>query len=120
MLGIIALIFIGPNQLPEVARTVGRMLNELKRATGDLQETFTANLTKDVNERWEDTRHKAAQEHERESGQLQPPENHFTAASEGEVVGPHDAHDEFGNVIRVEGNAPVMPTKKPGESGDQT
>jgi len=36
VIGIIALIFIGPKQLPEVARVVGRLLNEFKRATGDL------------------------------------------------------------------------------------
>ena len=36
--GIIALIFIGPKQLPEIARTLGRVLAELKRATGDLGE----------------------------------------------------------------------------------
>jgi sec-independent protein translocase protein TatB len=36
ILGIIALVFIGPKELPEIARVIGRMLNELKRATGDL------------------------------------------------------------------------------------
>ncbi len=30
---ILALIFIGPKQLPEVARSLGRMLNELRRAS---------------------------------------------------------------------------------------
>lgn len=41
VLAAIALIAIGPKQLPEVARTVGRMLNEFKRATGDLTKNFT-------------------------------------------------------------------------------
>ncbi|MES2856079.1 MAG: twin-arginine translocase TatA/TatE family subunit [Bdellovibrionota bacterium] len=41
VLAAIALIAIGPKQLPEVARTVGRMLNEFKRATGDLTKSFT-------------------------------------------------------------------------------
>lgn len=36
LLATIALIAIGPKQLPEVARVIGRMLNEFKRATGDL------------------------------------------------------------------------------------
>ncbi len=36
LLGAIALIFIGPKQLPEVARGIARFINELKRATGDL------------------------------------------------------------------------------------
>jgi sec-independent protein translocase protein TatB len=40
VIGVIALIFIGPKELPEIARVVGRMLNELKRATGDLSATI--------------------------------------------------------------------------------
>ena len=35
-IGVIALLVIGPKQLPEVACVVGRLLNELKRATQDL------------------------------------------------------------------------------------
>ncbi|MCB0361178.1 MAG: twin-arginine translocase TatA/TatE family subunit [Bdellovibrionales bacterium] len=38
---VLALIFIGPKQLPEMARVLGRLLNEFKRATGDLTSTFT-------------------------------------------------------------------------------
>lgn len=40
LLGAIALIAIGPKQLPEVARTVGRFLNQLKDVTGDFQRTL--------------------------------------------------------------------------------
>lgn len=40
MLAVIALIAIGPKQLPAVARTVGRMLNEFKRATSDFSRQF--------------------------------------------------------------------------------
>ena len=40
LLGIIALIFIGPQQLPGVARSVAKLLNELKRATGDITQSF--------------------------------------------------------------------------------
>ncbi len=39
LLAAIALIAIGPKQLPEVARTVGRLINDLKRATSDLTKT---------------------------------------------------------------------------------
>lgn len=35
-LAVLALIVIGPKQLPEVARTLGRFLNELKRSTNVL------------------------------------------------------------------------------------
>lgn len=41
LFGVIALIFIGPEQLPEVARTIARLLNDLRRATQDFQSHFT-------------------------------------------------------------------------------
>jgi Tat protein translocase TatB subunit len=57
LLGLIALIFIGPNQLPEVARTIGRLLNEWKRATSDFQSSITTHLTDDIHQRRKDTHH---------------------------------------------------------------
>lgn len=51
LLALIALIFIGPNQLPEVARTIGRLLNEWKRATSDFQSSITTKLTDEVQQR---------------------------------------------------------------------
>lgn len=40
ILAVIVLIFIGPQELPEIARVVGRMLNELKRASSDIKESI--------------------------------------------------------------------------------
>jgi Tat protein translocase TatB subunit len=37
-LAVLALIVIGPKQLPEVARTLGRFLNDIKRSTNDLSQ----------------------------------------------------------------------------------
>lgn len=37
IIGIIALILIGPDQIPETARTIGKFLNELRRATDDFK-----------------------------------------------------------------------------------
>lgn len=37
-LGILALIVIGPKELPELARTIGRFMNELKRSTNVLSD----------------------------------------------------------------------------------
>lgn len=56
ILGIIALIFIGPKQLPEVARTIGRLLNEWKRATSDFQSTLTEELKSDFSQRLAESR----------------------------------------------------------------
>lgn len=48
LIAAIALIAIGPKQLPEVARVIGRFLNEIRRATGDLTRTMneTQNSTR--------------------------------------------------------------------------
>jgi len=40
ILAVFALLVIGPKQLPEVARVIGRLLNDFKRATGDLSTTI--------------------------------------------------------------------------------
>lgn len=40
VIGVIALIFIGPKQLPEIARTVGKFINELKRASDEAMGSF--------------------------------------------------------------------------------
>jgi sec-independent protein translocase protein TatA len=42
---IIALIVLGPNKLPDVARTLGKTLRSLRKATSD----FTTVLTKEMN-----------------------------------------------------------------------
>jgi TatA/E family protein of Tat protein translocase len=36
IIGILALVLIGPKQLPEVAKVLGRMMKEFKQATKDL------------------------------------------------------------------------------------
>lgn len=41
----LALILIGPKQLPEVARSLGRMLNEFKRSADILKDEFQSQLT---------------------------------------------------------------------------
>ena len=40
VLSIIALIVIGPKQLPQIAKTVARALNEIKRATEEITGDF--------------------------------------------------------------------------------
>ena len=42
--GIIALIVFGPQKLPEMARTVGRALNELKRMASEVRSEFEMGL----------------------------------------------------------------------------
>lgn len=41
VLGAIALIVIGPKQLPDLAMNIARFLNELKRSTAEFRKNFT-------------------------------------------------------------------------------
>lgn len=41
---IVALIVLGPQRLPEIARALGKAIGEFKRATIDLQSSFDAEL----------------------------------------------------------------------------
>jgi Tat protein translocase TatB subunit len=40
VIALIALIVLGPEKLPQVARTAGKMMAELRRITGDFQSTI--------------------------------------------------------------------------------
>jgi sec-independent protein translocase protein TatB len=40
----LALILIGPKKLPELARSLGKTLGELRRATDDLKETIAEEI----------------------------------------------------------------------------
>jgi len=42
--GIIALIVFGPQKLPEIARTVGRAMNELRRMASEVRSEFEMGL----------------------------------------------------------------------------
>lgn len=47
-LAVLALIVIGPKELPQVARTLGRFLNELKRSSNILNEEFKQHTRLDI------------------------------------------------------------------------
>lgn len=51
VLGVIALIFLGPEQLPELARTVGRFVNDLKRSTESITEDLKSQVRIDLDEK---------------------------------------------------------------------
>lgn len=40
LIGVIALVFIGPKRLPELARALGRGYAEFRRATSELKQSF--------------------------------------------------------------------------------
>ncbi|HET7483695.1 MAG TPA: twin-arginine translocase TatA/TatE family subunit [Actinomycetota bacterium] len=47
VVAIVALVVFGPQKLPEIARTVGRTLNELRRIADDVKGEFQAGLVED-------------------------------------------------------------------------
>lgn len=47
LVGVIALIVFGPQRLPEIARTIGRTLNELRKQAGEVRAEFEAGLSMD-------------------------------------------------------------------------
>lgn len=51
---VVALVVFGPEKLPELARTLGKVMGEFRRATGDLRSTFEDHM-RDL-EREADTR----------------------------------------------------------------
>ncbi|MFN8944999.1 MAG: Sec-independent protein translocase protein TatB [Pseudobdellovibrionaceae bacterium] len=50
VIAVIAIVFIGPDQLPDLARTIGRFLNDLKRSTDSLKDDFKNQINLDFEE----------------------------------------------------------------------
>jgi sec-independent protein translocase protein TatB len=44
---IFALLILGPKELPNVAKTIGKTLREVRKATDDLRETFDREVMQD-------------------------------------------------------------------------
>jgi Tat protein translocase TatB subunit len=44
---VLALLIFGPKRLPEVSRTIGKGLSELRRASNDLRRTINAEIALD-------------------------------------------------------------------------
>ncbi len=47
MLGAVALIVFGPDKLPDVARSIGRFMSEVRRMATEVKSEFTAELDED-------------------------------------------------------------------------
>ena len=66
---VIALIIFGPRKLPELGKSLGRSLNEFKRASADLQNTLEQEI------KLEEQKEKETKEGDRFS----PPPDHFSS-----------------------------------------
>jgi sec-independent protein translocase protein TatB len=90
---VVALIFIGPKKLPEIAKTLGRALNEFRRATTDLKEAISIDSeVKDV---------KSAFDQMSASTTQTPPATPSSAADSSSPV--EQALDELRQSVEVKG-----------------
>lgn len=86
VIGIIALVLIGPDQLPDVARTIGRFLNELRRSTDEIKDQFTQTL--DVIETSKDHVNHSFDE-ATQDGENHANDDHHHDGPEAQQGGPH-------------------------------
>lgn len=47
VVGVLALIVFGPERLPDIARTIGRTLSELRRMAGEVRDEFESGMNLD-------------------------------------------------------------------------
>lgn len=47
VVGVLALIVFGPERLPDIARTIGRTLNELRRMASEVRSEFDSGMNLD-------------------------------------------------------------------------
>ena len=66
---VIALIIFGPRKLPELGKSLGRSLNEFKRASADLQNTLEQEIKLEE------------QKETKEGDRFSPPPDHFSSPS---------------------------------------
>ena len=50
LIGIVALIFLGPRKLPQMARTLGKMMAEFRRTTDEFKSTWEREVNFEENE----------------------------------------------------------------------
>lgn len=74
IIGVVALIVIGPKQLPEVARVLGRLIGEFKKATEDLSGGLL-DASKDVRDAWKTAQNEVQQSADQAQAMPPPPES---------------------------------------------
>jgi sec-independent protein translocase protein TatB len=107
---VVALVIFGPEKLPELARNLGKVMAEFRRATGDLQSTFESHL-KDI-EREADAKRIAAA-HPVKDAVLPPSPSSDAPAAAPEGTKPSDAPNA--SAIAA-GNAAALSASTTGEA----
>jgi Tat protein translocase TatB subunit len=50
LIGLVALIFFGPRKLPDLARTLGKTMNEFRRSTNEFKQVWEKEVASEVNQ----------------------------------------------------------------------
>lgn len=109
VLAVLGLILIGPEQLPELARTIGRFINDLKRTTDGLTEDLKKQAKVDLDLDFMNplkNQHKPPSQEELNK-LLQPPSENVVShapeklsfLNEHNPQGKKMTHNEFGEII---------------------
>ncbi len=86
VLGVIALIVVGPEKLPSLARNIGRFINDIKRTTSDV----TREISRSIDEQeFNKKNSKITQEHIQDNTHMH--ENHLVDEYNPEDV----AHEDY-------------------------
>ena len=97
VLAILGLILIGPEQLPELAKTLGRFINDLKRTTAGLTEDIKKQAKVDIDLDFMNPNKTPSKPFTEEEYKnlIQPP----TEATVETLHGKKMTHNEFGELI---------------------
>lgn len=100
----LALVFLGPEKLPEVARQVGKFVGQIRRTTDELKRTLDAEIRDEERDR------RLAEYRERQAAAVAEREKTLAGTGEapGEITGP-EAESAANEPAPTEGDAPAVP-----------
>jgi sec-independent protein translocase protein TatB len=126
VIAVIALVVLGPEKLPQVARTLGKAMAEFRRITGDFRSTVENEMReiervsaiKDLREGFSTQAHYDVQKMNEETvrtAEVPPPPAEFT----GETAATPPAHTEPATALNAIGSpdSPPAKTEEPSASG---
>lgn len=104
---VIALIVVGPNKLPELARTLGKGLAEFKRATNDIKQSFDQDDTvREIKQEFQSAQNLTLLDNPLTSGLSEPPVS-------PDAVAPAEVSDESQDSSEPPPSEPEPPAAGP-------
>ena len=116
MIGIIALIFLGPRKIPDIARKAGKLMAEFRSTTQEFKSTWEREVNIEEETKAFDIdllEEKAVQENEKVSKISGPPSENVIAAPEIKAV-----DKESFDRMRAEAGTNILETKEADEEAD--